>query len=246
MAEAGAASEPPASGGGGSDSAPGRIVGVLIFPVRTFAAIAARPTFLAPLLLWTALSFLVGQIVVPRTDWRAVIAEATVKREPKLTEAQLDQAAETQKKISWVYEVASLVIPAFIAAVVAGALWIGCQAFGWEVRFPQAFGVTSHAFLPGILASIPILAMLWNRTTIDPQGMDDVLPTNLGFLVSRHTDKTLHTFLASFDVLSFWTMGLLVLGFSAASGAARSRVAILIGLLWFLFILGRYGVGMLF
>ena len=68
MGEVGAAAGAPASKG--PDSAIGRIVGALIFPVRTFAAIAARPTFLAPLELWTGLSFLVSELVLTRTDWR--------------------------------------------------------------------------------------------------------------------------------------------------------------------------------
>jgi len=244
MSESAAPAAAPAKPG--PESAFGRIVGAFVSPVRTFAAIAAKPTFLAPLVLWTALSFLVSQLVLTRTDWRAVIVDATAKREPRLTEAQIDQAAETQKKFLWIYEVASVVVPAFLAAVTAGALYIGCQAFGWELRFKQAFGVTAHAYLPAILASIALFAALWGRPTIDPQGLDDVLRTNPGFLVSRHADKTLHTLLGSLDLLSFWTMGLLVLGFSAATGAARSRVAILVGSLWFLYVFGKAGVGMLF
>jgi hypothetical protein len=230
----------------GPDSAVARIVGTFLSPVRTFAAIAARPTFLAPLVLWCSMSFLVGQIVVPRTDWRAVIAEAAAKREPRLTDAQLDGAAETYKKLAWVWEGIALVVPALLAVVTAAAIWIGCQAFGWELRFKQAFSVTVHAFLPAILASVPLFAILWGRTTIDPNGLDDILPTNLGFLVSRQTDKSLHTLLTAFDLLSLWTFVLLVLGFAAATRAPRSRVAILVGSLWFLFVFGRYGLGMLF
>ena len=45
---------------------------------------------------------------------------------------------------------------------------------------------------------------------------------------------------------SFEIDPLKVLGVSAATGAARSRVAILVGSLWFLFVFGRYGLGMLF
>ena len=52
----------------GSDSAFGRFVGVFVSPVRTFTAIAKKPTWLVPLLLWTALSFLIGQLVMTRMD----------------------------------------------------------------------------------------------------------------------------------------------------------------------------------
>jgi hypothetical protein len=244
MAESGAVAEAPASGG--PDSALGRIVGALVFPVRTFAAIAARPTFLAPLILWTGLSFLVSQLVLTRTDWRSVIVESTARRDVKLTEQQIDNAVETQKKFAWAYEVLAIIVPVVIAGVSAAVLWIACQAFGWELKFLQSFGVTTHAFLPGIFASIALFAVLWGRTTIDPQSLDDVLPTNLGFLVSRTSNKALHSLLGSFDLLSFWTMALIVLGLSFATGARRARMAILVVSLWGLYVLGKAGLGIVF
>ena len=228
------------------DSALGRLVGAFVSPVRTFASIAAKPTFLAPLVLWTAMSFLVSELVLSRTDWRSVIAEANAHRENKLTEKQLDQAAEASRRFAWVYEIIAAAAPAAICAITAAGLWIGCQAFGWELRFPQAFGVTAHAYLPGIVSSLLLFAVLWKRPTIDPQGMDDVLPTNLGFLVSRQSDKVVHSLLTSFDLLTLWTMVLLVLGLSAATRVPRGRVVILVVSLWGLFVLGKLGLGILF
>jgi hypothetical protein len=244
MAEVGAAAGAPASKG--PDSAVGRIVGALFFPVRTFAAIAAKPTFLAPLVLWTGLSFLVSELVLTRTDWRAVIVASTAKRDVKLTEQQIDNAVETQKKFSWAYQVIAAAAPVAIAGVTAAVLWMACQAFGWELRFVQSFGVTTHAFLPGIFASIGLFAMLWGRTTIDPQSLDDVLPTNLGSLVSRTSNKALHSLLGSLDLLSFWTIALIVLGLSFATGARRGRMAVLVVSLWGLYVLGKAGLGILF
>jgi hypothetical protein len=88
--------------------------------------------------------------------------------------------------------------------------------------------------------------LLWGRSTIDPQGLDDVLRTSPAFLVSRQADKTLHSLLGSLDLLSFWTMGLLVLGLSAATSARRGRMAILVVSLWGLYVLGKAGLGIVF
>jgi Yip1 domain len=230
----------------GPDSAFGRIVGAFLFPVRTFAAIAARPTFLAPLVLWTAASFLVSELVLTRTDWRAVIVEGNAHRENKLSDEQVDRIAEGQRKFVWVYEALAVVVPAFLTLVTAGAVWMGCQAFGWDLRFRQSFGVAAHAFLPGVLASLVLFPTLWGRATIDPQGLDDVLPTNLGRFVSRHSDKVLHSLLGSFDLLSLWTVVLLVLGLSAAAKVSRTRMAGLVLSLWGLYVLGKAGLGIAF
>jgi hypothetical protein len=236
-----AAPKPP-----GPESGLARIVGTFLSPVRTFAAIATRPTFLAPLVLWTALSFLVSELVLSRTDWRAVVLENAARREAKMTEAQIDQAVETSQRLKWVFELFAAAAPAAIAAITAGALWIGCQAFGWELRFRQSFGVVAHAYLPGVLAAIVLFAVLWGRSTIDPQEIDDLLRTSPAFLVDRRADRTLHSLLASFDALSVWSMMLMTLGLSSATGASRGRVAALVLSLWGLYVLGKAGLGIVF
>ena len=237
----GAASQPP-----GPDSAVARIVGTFVSPAKTFAAIARRPTFLAPLVLWTAMSFLVSELVLSRTDWRAVVMENAARRDAKMTEAQIDQAVETSKRLKWLFEIFAAVAPAVIAGITAGGLWIGCQAFGWELRFRQVLGVVAHAYLPGVAAAIVLFALLWGRSTIDPQGIDDVLRTSPAFLVDRRADKTLHSLIASLDLLSLWSMGLMTLGLSSATGASRGRVAALVVSLWGLYVLGKAGLGIVF
>ena len=236
----------PASRPGGSGSVLGRIVGTFVSPARTFAASAARPTFLAPVVLWTAMSFLVSELVLTRTDWRAVVVENAARRDAKMTEAQIEQAVETSRRLKWVFELFAAAAPAAIVAITAGALWIGCQAFGWEVHFRQALGIVAHAYLPGALAAVVLFALLWGRATIDPQGIDDLLRTSPAFLVDRRADRILHSLFASLDVVSFWSMGLMTLGLSSASGASRGRMAALVVSFWALYVLGKAGLGIAF
>ncbi len=241
--EAAAPREAPAAG---PDSALGRLVGVFVSPVRTFAAIAKKPTWVVPLLLWTALSFLIGQLVVTRMDWRKVIRDRVEQKGGQMTEPQLDQAIERSQKMSWLFEIFPLLVPVLLSVLVAGIYWMACQAFGWELKFRQSYGVTIHAFLPGIVLSLALLAMLWNRQTIDPEAVGEMLPTNPGVLISAKTAKALHALLSTLDVMSFWTMGLLTLGFSAATGAPRGRMAGLVFGLWGLYVLGKTGVAAIF
>jgi hypothetical protein len=241
-----ASASPDAATPPGPDSAIARLFGVFVSPARTFAAIAGKPTWLAPLLLWTALSFLSGQLVVTRMDWRKVIRERVEQRGQAMTDAELEQAVERSQKMAWLFEVLPAVVPALLSLLVAGVYWTACQAFGWELKFRQSYAVTIYAFLPGIVLSVALLAMLWNRQTIDPDAVGEILPTNLGVLVSAKTAKVLHALLSSLDVMSFWTMGLLILGFSAATGAPRGRMAGLVFGLWGLFVLGKTGVAAIF
>ena len=163
-----------------------------------------------------------------------------------MTDAQVEQATEQSKKVAWLFEIFPVLVPALLSVLVAAVYWMACQAFGWELKFRQSYGVTIHAFLPGIVLSVVLLAMLWNRQTIDPDAVGEMLPTNPGVLISAKTAKALHALLSSLDVMSFWTMGLLTLGFSAATGAPRGRMAGLVFGLWGLYVLGKTGVAAIF
>jgi hypothetical protein len=63
--------------------------------------------------------------------------------------------------------------------------------------------------------------------------------------VDRQSAPGLHSLLASVDVLSFWTMALLVLGLSEATGVRKGRMAGLVLGLWGLYVLGKAGVAIL-
>ncbi len=240
MTDAAAAS----SGGDGSDSAFWRLIGVFVSPARTFASIAAKPTWLLPVAISAGLSLPVSELILSKTDWHAVVSAQIAKSGRTLSEAQIDQAVEQARRISWVWDIIAVGAPVILTLVIAAVFWGACQAFGWEVRFPQSLGVTAHAFLPGVLYSFGLTAAVWNRPTVDPQKIGDVLPSNLGYFVGG-LDPVTHGLLASIDFFSLWSMALLVLGLSAAAKASRGRMAALVLSLWALYVLGKAGVSAL-
>ena len=240
MESADAPAPPP-----GPDSALGRLIGVFVSPVKTFAAIARKPTWLLPVAIASGLALPLSELILSKTDWRAVMTQRLARSERKLTESQMEMAIERAKTLTWLFDILAVLMPVLITLAIAGILWVACQAFGWDVKFRQSLGVTAHAFLPATLASVALLVGLWNRVSIDPDRVGDALRANLGFLVDRETNSVLHGLLASLDLFSFWTMALLVLGLSAAARASRGRVAILVGSLWVLFVLGKAGVSAL-
>jgi hypothetical protein len=141
-----------------------------------------------------------------------------------------------------IFDLFGLVVLSIVTFGTAGVLWGSCQAFGWDVKFKQSLGVTTHAFLPQTLASAALLGVLWNRDTVDRATMGDALRTNLGFLADAHANPVGHALVSSVDAVSLWVAILLVLGLSAAAKAPRARVAILVGSLWVLFVLGKAGL----
>ena len=223
-----------------------RLAGVFVSPVRTFASIARRPTWLLPFLIGVALTIPLTELIFSKTDIRAEITKSLQKSDRKVSDEQIDQMVERTRKMGPVFDVIALFFVTAVTFGTAAVLWGSCQAFGWDVKFKQSLGITTHAFFPQTIASVALLAVLWNRDSIDKATMGDSLHTNLGFLADAHADPVGHSLLSSVDVVSFWIMALLVLGLSAAAGAPRKRVAILVVSLWALFVLGKAGAAAIF
>jgi hypothetical protein len=245
MGSEGSPAGSPGTAAAGPDGAAARLVGVFLFPARTLRSVARRPGWVLPLAVCTALSFLVGELVFSRANWEATIREGAARSHRTLSQAQVDAAVERVRGLVWVYEALAAAAPAAVALATAGVMWSACRAFGWELDFRQSFGITAHAFLPGALVSAALLAILWGRNAIDVGGLDALVPTNAGTLVERQAAPGLHSLLASLDALSFWTMALLVLGLSEATGVTKSRMTGLVLGLWGLYVLGKAGVAVL-
>jgi hypothetical protein len=240
------ASVPAAAEGGPEVSAAARIPGVFFSPVRTFESIARRPTFLAPLVLWTLASLVTTWILLPKIDYEHLIRQALQKRGQSVPEERIASIVEQQKKvgsaIGWAAGVASPTVVALIAAVV---IWGAFKAFGWDTRFSQAFGVTAHGFLPGVLKSLLLMFLISRQETVDPRNLGDLLRSNLGFLADPDS-KGLHSFLQSIDIFSLWCIVLLIIGFSAAARVKRGAAAGVIVTLWLIVVGIGVGWKMLF
>jgi hypothetical protein len=224
-----------------------RLPGAILSPGPTFASIARRPTWLAPLLLWTGLSLVVTAILLPRVDYERMVRSAFERRGQTVSEEQIQTFADKQKKIAPVlYNAIATVSPTFVSMLVAVVLW-GCfKAFGWDVTFGQSFGATTHAFLPDIFASLLLIPILLKRETVDPQALGDLLRSNLGFLVERDLAKVAHALLQSVDIFSIWSLILFSIGFSAAAKVSRKQAGGVVVTLWLLYVLGKAGLAALF
>ena len=246
MAEPGT-SLPPPFDAGPDISAVGRIPGVFFSPVRTFDSIARRPTWLAPLLLWTLVSLAVTWVLLPKIDYERLTRQAMQRRGQTVSEDRLASITGQQKKFGAIFGwVAGGAAPAVISLLVAVVLWGAFKAFGWDLKFPQSFGVTTHAFLPGVLKALFLMLLITRQETVDPQALGDLLRSNLGFLVESDSSKALHSLLQSFDVFSLWSLVLFVIGFAAAARIKRGAAAGVIVTLWILAVAIGVGWKMIF
>jgi Yip1-like protein len=198
----------------------GRILGTFFSPKKTFAQIAERPSWLAPLLLMAILGTAVGVMLNTKMNWGDYIRHKAEEspRFAQLSEEQKDRALGTQVKFwsKFSYGVGAVGVP-ISALCFALIYWGAFNLFsGAGLRYGTAFGITTHAFLPTVLQSILAMIVLPMKSygDVDPES---IVATNVKAFLSEGAPKWLEALGSSVDLFWIWFMVLAAIGFTAAN-----------------------------
>jgi Yip1 domain len=198
----------------------GRIIGVFTSPKQTFASIAERPSWVAPLLLMMVLATCVGTLLNTKMNWGEYIrhkAEENARFE-QLSEERKDQALAGQVKFwsNFSYGVGIVAVP--LSTLIFALIYFGAFNLfrGAGLRFGQAFAITTHAFLPTAISSILALIILPLKTygDVDPE---NVVATSLKAYLPESAPKPLLALGGSLELFFIWCLVLVAIGFSAAN-----------------------------
>jgi hypothetical protein len=198
----------------------GRLIGVFVSPKQTFASIAERPNWLAPLLLTVILATSVGALLNTKMNWGEFIRHKAEEnaRFSQLSEEQKEQALAGQIKFwsNFSYVAGAVFIP--ISALIFALLYWGafnlfCDA---GLRYGAAFGIVTHAFLPTAISSILALIILPLKSygDIDPES---VVATSLKAYLPDGAPKPLAALGSSLELFWIWCLVLVAIGFAAAN-----------------------------
>jgi hypothetical protein len=224
------------------DSGPGRLIGALVSPVKTFQSIAARPTWVAALVILALIGAGLGQLVNARTDQRQMIEKQMAKFGQHLTQEQLDQAVERAKHPNPVLRVLSaavgVVFQSLIYLVPAALFFIIFKLAGSELTFKSAFSTYLYSAVPitiGLLLSIPIIL---SRASVQPVDAmtGRLLASSPSFFLPEGSSMALRGALSAFDVFNLWSVVLAVVGYrivarvSTTAAAAAALVLFLLGI----------------
>jgi len=198
----------------------GRIIGVFISPKQTFASIAERPSWVAPLLLTVVLATAVGTLLNTKMNWGDYIRHKAEEnaRFSQMSEEQKDQALAGQVKFwtNFSYAVGIVAVP--VSTLIFALIYFGAFNLfrGAEVRYGQAFAITAHAFLPTAISSILALIILPLKTygDVDPE---NVVATSLKAYLPDSAPKPLLALGSSLELFFVWCLILVAIGFSAAN-----------------------------
>lgn len=226
------------------ESGLGRLIGVLVAPRRTFEAVARTPTWAPPLvalLLGTALN---SFVLIGRTDFVALTAEAFESSGREADAEQVELVAGLQETLAPVTAVVSVPSALLVLALV---FWVSFKLIGGELSYRQSLATVGHGLLPWLPAMLLSLPSLLGRRGFgfaDYQQLGffpATLPSSLTAVAPEGASASLLAVLSSIDLFSLWSMVLLSLGFAVVARVSRATAATTVVALWAVYVLGKLG-----
>jgi Yip1 domain len=197
----------------------GRILGVFFSPKATFEDIVRKPSWIVPTGLILLFSLVAIIALNSHFNWRDYISQQIEKspRAAQLSAEEKERQVEMSARVSPVFAyVFGLVLPIcgllVIALVLMGAYNIMAGA---GTNFKTSLAVVSHAVIPAsIVGTILFVTVLF----LKPVGMFDLenpIASNLAALLPDDASKWLVALGKNIDLLEFWKLILLSIGFAA-------------------------------
>lgn len=225
----------------------GRLIGVLVSPVKTFASIAQKPTWVVALIVLVAAQLLVAAAVTPKVDVARDVRERIEASGQELSEEQIQQQVEMGEQFRWAGLAFSLVFGPAMYFLLGLIFWLLLRFVGdSDFSYGASMAATTHAFMPGVVGGLLMLPVILGRDTLTWTEMGSLLASNLGAFAPDDTSAAVKSLLSSVDVFSLWTIALLVIGYAAVARTKRSTVAWVVVGLWVLYVLGKTGFTALF
>jgi hypothetical protein len=198
----------------------GRLIGVFFSPGKTFADIAQRPSWIAPVVLMSIIGLLVGFVMNQKVDWRQVASKRIEEssRGSQLSADQKEQQLAISAKISPPIAYCFGLFGPILLTLIVGAVMLGAFNLlgGAGTNFKTSMGIVSHAYVVTILSSLLFILILYLKPA-DTIDLDNPVATNIGAFLPDGTAKWLDKLASAIDIFSFWVIALLGIGFAATN-----------------------------
>jgi len=182
-----------------------RIIGIFVSPRATMEDIAARPTWVVPLLIVMIASVVGGYFL------QDVIADNTItqmkEKNPNIPAEQLEMTAKWTRVSAWAAPL--IVTPIFYVVLAAVFMFVGNTILGGEAKFKTVFSMMCWSGIVSLLSSIVNIPVMINRGVMESA-------TSLGSLLPSEGDKTLlNQLFEQIDLFTIWW--LVIMGFGMAA-----------------------------
>jgi Yip1-like protein len=195
----------------------GRIAGVLFSPKKTFAEIAERPSWIAPIILLTITGLGLNIFLASKVDWRS-FAEEQLMSSPRGQQIPADQKdiaiARGAKGNQYFCYVRGVTGTIFLATILGLVYWAAYALLaGARLTFGKSLTVVAYAMIPGgirELLGMVVLALKDPSTIGNPYNF---IGSNPGAYMAMDAPKWLSALASSLDVFLVWSLVLTAIGF---------------------------------
>jgi hypothetical protein len=232
-------------------SFPERLLGIFISPAETFADVARKPNFMAPLI-----AAVLGAIAVTETMLWKIGMERIVRtqieqssRASSMSPEQMDQAVSQAVKFGTIFtHIVEIVGAPIVLLVIAGlGLLIVNLIFGAGMKFKKVFSLICYANLVSLLGVLMAVAVILFGDP-DHFNAQNPVPGNIGFFLNpREVSKPLYSLASSADIFTIWFLILIAVGLSEGTGRKVKPLPIFLVYagFWVVWILLKMGLSML-
>lgn len=224
-----------------------RLVGAVVSPRKTFESIAQKPGWWLPVCLIIVVNLILAYGVVQHSHMSAVMQKQfeTNPRFSQMTPQQRQHAADIAVRVAYVESYAGALLGTPIVLAILALVFLGAFniIFGTKIGFGQSFAIGAYAFVPILLKDLLALVMFW---AYPPGGgrLRSPSVSSLAAYLPAHSPAWLASVGGKLDVFIFWTIGLLAVGYAAASskkvrfGGALAVVVVI----WLVYVLAAAGL----
>lgn len=196
-----------------------RLLGVFFSPSKAFADIARLPRWWIPVILLGMVSTIFLNAYSRRVGFERVVRQAIEQssRADTMSAQQREQAIAVGTNIARFAAygaVVSSLFAIFITALVL--LFMANNLMGADIKLGGMMGVVSYAFLPQVLMTA-LSMLVMSLKSPDDFDLRNPLLFNLGAFLPTDSPQWEKGLAASFDLFSFWIIGLIAIGISAAA-----------------------------
>lgn len=221
------------------------LAGAIMAPGETFQKVAARPgwqLWLVPILLFVILSIVTTVMFMPKFDFETAVREQLARQGQTVDDAQVETFVKIQKPL--VFTTAVIGTP-FVLLILTLVYMLGFKAFGGEGRFAQYFAITTLTWIPQVLKSIVASIVIATRESVRIEELQTIVMSNPGALADPVEKPALFSLLSSFDVFTFWTMILMIIGYGIVSKRPKGQSIGIVIAIWLIYVIGKTGFALL-
>jgi hypothetical protein len=217
------------------------LAGVYSAPTETFRGLAARPSFVAPLLAAIALNVAFTFVWMRKADpvelARTQMEESGVfERVPPERHAEI---VERQARLFPIFAWLGPLVFAPIGFVAMAGLFLFIYRFFYasETTFAQSLAVVCWSLLAVGLVTTPLTLLvlaLKGEWSVDPRTVIQASPAAL--FEKGAVPKPVHALLDSIDLFSAWILFLLTAGYAATSKRSLGAAAVGVLVVWGIYV----------